>query len=136
MIYQFLVMEAKNYKFSMFCQQCHPSVAPDDGNIQPRNAPRFTPAIYLRRNFVYISNLENRGDKFVDQNFKNIVLDGYANFREKLSRALTARPQKPKLSWILKQIFQDGSHPTYTWMLGGKHTGESGSFWYVQYFLI
>ena len=28
MILQFLGMEAKNYKFGMFCQQCHPSVAP------------------------------------------------------------------------------------------------------------
>ena len=27
MIYQFLGTEAKNYKFGMFCQQCHPSVA-------------------------------------------------------------------------------------------------------------
>ena len=30
MIYQFLGMEAKNYKFGMFCQQCHPSVALGD----------------------------------------------------------------------------------------------------------
>ena len=30
--------------------------------------PGFTP-ICLRRNFVYISNLENRGDKSLDQNF-------------------------------------------------------------------
>ena len=27
MIYQFIGMDAKNYKFGMFCQQCHPSVA-------------------------------------------------------------------------------------------------------------
>ena len=26
--YQFLGMEAKNYKLGIFCQQCHPSVAP------------------------------------------------------------------------------------------------------------
>ena len=31
--------------------------------------PGFTSAICLRRNFVYISNLENQGDKSVDQNF-------------------------------------------------------------------
>ena len=67
----------------------------------------------------------------------SIVMPG--NFREKLSKALTARPQKPKLSWILKQIFQDGGHWTCTRTLGGKHTRKSASFWYrkhVQYFLI
>ena len=31
--------------------------------------PGFTPAICLRRNFVYISILENRGDKSLNQNF-------------------------------------------------------------------
>ena len=31
--------------------------------------PGFTPAICLHRNFVFISHLENRGDKAVDQNF-------------------------------------------------------------------
>ena len=31
--------------------------------------PRFTPVICLRRNFVYISNLEDREDKSLDQNF-------------------------------------------------------------------
>ena len=41
MIYQFLGMEAKNYKFGIFCQQCHPSVASGDADIQPRNASRI-----------------------------------------------------------------------------------------------
>ena len=41
MIYQFLAMEAKNYKFGMFCQQCHPSVATGDADIRPRNASRI-----------------------------------------------------------------------------------------------
>ena len=41
MIYQFLGMEAKNCKFGMFCQQCHPSVAPGDGDIQLRNVSRI-----------------------------------------------------------------------------------------------
>ena len=41
MIYQFLGMEAKNYKFGMFCQQCHPSVASGDADIRPRNASRI-----------------------------------------------------------------------------------------------
>ena len=91
--------------------------------------PGFPPAICLRRNFVYISNLENRGDKSLVQNFYNIVFRSHANFREKLSKALTARPQKPKLSWILKQIFQDGDRRTYTRTLGGRHTGKSASFW-------
>ena len=38
MIYQFLGMEAKNYEFGMFCQQCHPSVASGDADIRLRNA--------------------------------------------------------------------------------------------------
>ena len=37
-IYQFLGMEAKNFKFGMFCRQCNPSMAPGDFDIQPRNA--------------------------------------------------------------------------------------------------
>ena len=41
MIYQFLGMEAKNCKFGMFCQQCHPSVASGDADIRPRNASRI-----------------------------------------------------------------------------------------------
>ena len=101
--------------------------------------PRFTPAICLRRNFVYISNLESRGDKSLDQNFYDIVFNSRGNFWEKLSKALTARPQKPKRSWFHKQIFQDGGHRTCTQTLGGKHTRKSASFWqrkHVQYFLI
>ena len=50
MIYQFLDMEAKNYKFDMFRQQCHPSVAPWDGDIRLRNASR----IHTGLPFVYI----------------------------------------------------------------------------------
>ena len=41
MKYQFLGMDAKNYKFGMFCQQCHPSVASGDADIRPRNASRI-----------------------------------------------------------------------------------------------
>ena len=41
MIYQFLGMETKNYKFGMFCQQCHPPVASGDADIRPRNASRI-----------------------------------------------------------------------------------------------
>ena len=41
MIYQVLGMEAKNYKFGMFCQQCHLSVASGDADIRPRNASRI-----------------------------------------------------------------------------------------------
>ena len=133
MIYQFLGMEAKNYKFGMFCQQCHPNAIHPWPQVMPifdrEMPPGFTPAICLRRNFVYISNLEHRGDKSLNQNFKNIVFNRHANFWEKLSKALTARPQKPKLSWILKQIFQDGGHRTYTRTLGGRHTRKSASFW-------
>ena len=91
-------MEAKNYKFGMFCQQCYPSVAPGDADIRPRNAsglPDSHPPFCWRRNFVYISILENRGGKSVDHNFWNIAFNSHANFREK---ALTAQPQKPKLA--------------------------------------
>ena len=49
MIYQFLGMEAKNYKFGMFCQQCHPSVASGDADIRPRNASRIHTC-----HFVYV----------------------------------------------------------------------------------
>ena len=41
MIYQFLGMDAKNYRFGMFCQKCHPSVASGDADIRPRNASRI-----------------------------------------------------------------------------------------------
>ena len=41
MAYQFFDMEAKNYKFGMFCQQFDPSEAPGDANIRPRNASRI-----------------------------------------------------------------------------------------------
>ena len=78
-----LGMDAKNYKFGRFCQQCHPSVASGDADIRPRNA-------------------------------------------------LTARPQKPKLSLILKQIFQDGGRRTCTRTLGGKHQGW-GQIRFIKY---
>ena len=39
MIYESL--EAKNYKFGMFCQQCHPSMASGDADLRPRNASRI-----------------------------------------------------------------------------------------------
>ena len=103
-----------------------PQVMPICGREMP---PGFTPAICLRRNFVYISYLENQRDKSLNQRFYNIVFNSHANFREKLSKALTARPQKPKLSWILKQIFEDGGHRTCTRTLAGKHTRKSASFW-------
>ena len=123
MIYQFLGMEAKNYKFGMFCQQMPSIRGPRWYRYSTKKClPAFTPAICLRHNFVYISNLENRGDKSVDQNFQNIVFNSHANFWEKLSKALTAQPQKPKLSWIHKQIFQDDGHRTCMRTLGGKHT--------------
>ena len=41
MIYQFFCIVAKNYKFGMFSQQCHPSVAPGDADIWQRNAARI-----------------------------------------------------------------------------------------------
>ena len=51
--------------------------------------------------FVYVAILETRRDKSIVQNFQNIVLYSHTNFQEKLSYALTARPQNrsenPKL---------------------------------------
>ena len=49
MIYQFLGMVAKNYKFGMLCQQCHPSVAPDGANIWQRNVSQDShlPFVYI-----------------------------------------------------------------------------------------
>ena len=41
MKYKSLGMEAKNYKFGMFCQQCHPSVASGHADIRPRSASRI-----------------------------------------------------------------------------------------------
>ena len=58
-------------------------------------------------------------------------------FGKSCRRPSLAGPQNPKLSWILKQIFQDGGQWTCT--LGRKHTRKSASFWlqkHVQYFLI
>ena len=72
----------------------------------------FTPAICLRRNFLYILILKHQGYKSIGQNIQNIVVDSHANFGEKLPLALTAQHQKPKLSWILEQIFQDGGRRT------------------------
>ena len=69
MIYQFLGMEAKTYKFGMFCQQCHPSLASGDADIQPRNASRIHTCHLFTSQFCLISNLEYRGDKSPDQNF-------------------------------------------------------------------
>ena len=66
MIYQFLGMEAKNYKFGLFCQQCHPSVAPGDADIRPRNASRIHTCHLFMLQFClceYVSILENWGDK-------------------------------------------------------------------------
>ena len=40
-LWQLICRFAKNYKFDMFCQQCHPSVASGDANIRSRNASRI-----------------------------------------------------------------------------------------------
>ena len=98
--------------------------------------PGSASSICSRRNFVCSSTLENRGDKFIGQNFQNIVLDSHANFGEKLSSALSAQPQKPKLSLILKHIFQDGCHLTCIQTLSGKPTRQFVSFWCGNMFIM
>ena len=80
-----------------------------------------------RDTYLTKNHYENYSPKMVPTNPTGSWTN--ANFWEKLSKALTARPQKPKLSWILKQIFQDGGHRTYTRTLGGRHTRKSASFW-------
>ena len=40
--------------------------------------PRFTPAICLHHNFVYISPLWRTGETSVERNFLNVVLDSHA----------------------------------------------------------
>ena len=45
-------MDAKSYKFGMFCQQCHPNVAPDDADIRPRNASRIHTCHLFTRLFM------------------------------------------------------------------------------------
>ena len=92
---------------------------PDDAELpifDREMPPGFTPTSCFCHNFVYISTLRNLGDISLDQNFQNIDLYSHANFREKLSKDFTARPQKPKLSEIPEQYFQDGGCPTCTWM--------------------
>ena len=54
-----------------------------------------------------------------------IVIPTFGKSYHKL-KTLTARPQKLKLGWILKQIFQDGGRPTCTWMLSGKQGSHPG----------
>ena len=86
MIYQFLGMRAKNYKFGMFCQRFNPSVSPGDANIWLRNHTRgHTCHLFTSHFCLDISTLEDCEDKYVKQNFQNIVLDSHANFWEKLS---------------------------------------------------
>ena len=68
-IYQFLGMEAKNYKFGLFCQLAihpWPQVMPIFDRKMP---PGFTPALCLHRNFVCMSILDKWGHKSVNQNF-------------------------------------------------------------------
>ena len=66
-IYQFLGMEAKNYKFGMFCQQCHPSVAPSDADIRPRNASRIhTCHLFMSLYCLYLHFGKSGRDKSLD----------------------------------------------------------------------
>ena len=102
--------------------------------------PGFTPDIFLRHNFVYISNWIIGETNASTKTFKILFSIVMPTFGKSCRRPWkTARHQKPKLSWIVKQIFQDGSHRTCTRTLGRKHTRKSASFWkrkHVQYFLI
>ena len=73
MIYQFLGMEANNYNLVCFAIANNVDVIHHWSQVMAifdwEMPPRFTPAIGLRRNFVYISNLEIRAVKSIGQNF-------------------------------------------------------------------
>ena len=56
-------------------------------------SPGFTATICLRRNFMYIQFTKS-GRLIPQVEVENIVTNSCANFWEKLSKALTARPQK------------------------------------------
>ena len=74
MIYQFLGMDQRIISLACFANNViHPW--PQMMLIVDREMPSgFTPSICLLHNFVYISTLENRGNKSIKQNFQNILL--------------------------------------------------------------
>ena len=85
-------MDAKNYKYIWHV----------DGDIWPRNVSRIhTCDLFVT--ILFISPLW-RAEKTHPSTKTSIllfwILNSHANFREKLAKALTARPQKPKLIWI------------------------------------
>ena len=75
-VYQFLGTDAK---IVMRCQQCHPSVAPDDADIRPRNASQIHTGHLLTLQFCLHLCLGELGKHFINQNFQNIVLDSHAS---------------------------------------------------------
>ena len=83
--------------------------------------PGLTSAICLRRNFGHISNLENRKDKSIWQNFQNIVLDSHANLRGKNKAKLDSRANFPR--WL-----PPGLHV--------KHTGQYFLIKFVRYLML
>ena len=101
MIYKFLGMVAKNYKYGMFCQQCHPSVVLDGADIRPRNVSQ----IHTKLLFAYVTTLS----------LAPLWRHGETNPLSKLP---------PPKNF---QIFQDGCRPTCTRMLSGQHGNLSVS---------
>ena len=104
-VYPFLGMEAKNYKLGIFCQQCHPSMVPDDADIRPRNASQIHTCHLL---FIILSRspLWRTGETYPStQTYKILFWIVMPNFGKSCWSPVTALPQKTKLSWILKQIF-------------------------------
>ena len=70
-IYKFLGMEANNYKFGMFCQQCHPSMALGDADTQPRNASRIHTCHLFTLQFCLYLPFGEPGRQILWVNFPN-----------------------------------------------------------------
>ena len=74
----------------MFCQQCHPSVVPDDAEIQLRNASQIHTYDLFPSQFCLYLHFGDPEITSIGQNSQNVVLNSHANFGEKLWKALTA----------------------------------------------
>ena len=123
-VHQFLGTDAKNYKFDMFCPQCHLSVAPDDTNIRQRNASQIHTCNFFTLQFclyMYL-HLGAPGRHLYPLTKTSKILNSHVNFWEKLSKAFTARPQKHKAKmapranfsrWLPDPTCADARHETH-----------------------
>ena len=107
--------------------------------FDPEMHPGFTPVICLRRN-LSISPIWRIGETNPStKTFKILFSIVMPTFGKSCRRPRLHGLKNQILSWIHKQIFQDGGRRTCMRTLGGKHTRKSARFWQrkrVQYFLI